>query len=290
MLERVVVGIDFSEASFDAARAALAQFGRGAEIILAHAISFPDPPPIVRGRYPRRDLVVATLRAGAEKRLNDLRQSLPNSRIALEIREGDPAEFLARVAEDHSADLIVVGTHGNGVGYPLGSTAESLVRITRVPVLLARGPAAGLRNVLVATDEPARSPEAFRWSASVAREHGASVAVLRVMPGAVATKVRATAGAARPASSGERPDSGDFLGRWAVQAGVAPDRVSGETALGDPLREILAAAERIEADLIILSRRPGGNTRRRILGSVVDGVLRRAACAVLIVPHPDRVR
>jgi nucleotide-binding universal stress UspA family protein len=54
-------------------------------------------------------------------------------------RLGDPAAALHQVAVDVDADLIVVGTHGR-TGLQkmrLGSVAEELIRIARLPVLVA---------------------------------------------------------------------------------------------------------------------------------------------------------
>jgi nucleotide-binding universal stress UspA family protein len=50
------------------------------------------------------------------------------------------ASVIARVAEESEAELIVIGTHGRrGVRRVLlGSVAESLLRVTRLPVLLVR--------------------------------------------------------------------------------------------------------------------------------------------------------
>jgi nucleotide-binding universal stress UspA family protein len=57
---------------------------------------------------------------------------------------GFPAEEILRYAEEHGADLLVLGTHGRtGVGRVLlGSVAEKVVRTAPVPVVTVRGPAA----------------------------------------------------------------------------------------------------------------------------------------------------
>ena len=52
---------------------------------------------------------------------------------------------------------------------------------------------------------------------------------------------------------------------------------------GNAVDEILAAAEEIDADLIILGSHGSGLARRFLLGSVSDGVLESAKCSVLIV-------
>jgi len=57
----------------------------------------------------------------------------------IHVRLGDPAEAIHQAAVDVNADLIVVGTHGRkGVEkLILGSVAEQLIRIARVPVVVA---------------------------------------------------------------------------------------------------------------------------------------------------------
>src|SRR5688572_22820251 len=91
-LERVVVGTDFSAPSIAAAQWVAGQFAREAEVVLAHVISIPAVPPIVQSRFPRRDLLVDTVRAGADAKLREMSLSLAAGRIWMEIREGPPVE------------------------------------------------------------------------------------------------------------------------------------------------------------------------------------------------------
>ena len=115
-LDRLVIGIDFSVPSVEAARFVARHLFPGAEIVLVHAIAIPEPPPIVRSRFPRRDLLVDTVREGAEKRLREISLSLNAERVWLEIREGAPVECLMQVAAEYSADIIAAGAHGERPG------------------------------------------------------------------------------------------------------------------------------------------------------------------------------
>ena len=58
----------------------------------------------------------------------------------LEVRTGDPAVQLERAAEEHGADLIVVGTRGHSVAHRLllGSVSTRLLHHARRPVLVVR--------------------------------------------------------------------------------------------------------------------------------------------------------
>ncbi|PSB92301.1 universal stress protein [Candidatus Pandoraea novymonadis] len=61
-------------------------------------------------------------------------------RLSLDISTKDIADTILRAAQDWRADLIVLGTHGHrGVTrLLLGSVAETLLRITTVPLLLIK--------------------------------------------------------------------------------------------------------------------------------------------------------
>ena len=63
------------------------------------------------------------------------------------------------------------------------------------------------------------------------------------------------------------------------------DGWTGETLVrnGNPVDEILRAAEEIDADLVVLGSHGTGRAKRFLLGSVSDRVLEYAACSVLIV-------
>jgi nucleotide-binding universal stress UspA family protein len=54
---------------------------------------------------------------------------------------------------------------------------------------------------------------------------------------------------------------------------------------GPTVEKILAEAERIGADLIVLGSHGHGAVYRSLLGSVSESVLRRAACPITIVPR-----
>lgn len=61
-------------------------------------------------------------------------------RSRLHVRFGDPVRVLQQVAVDYDADVLVVGTHGRrGIErLLLGSVASDLVKVARLPVVVAR--------------------------------------------------------------------------------------------------------------------------------------------------------
>ena len=58
-------------------------------------------------------------------------------RVATIILDGKPYDEILKVAESHSMDLIVLHMQGKGILERafLGSTAERVVRLARIPVL-----------------------------------------------------------------------------------------------------------------------------------------------------------
>jgi nucleotide-binding universal stress UspA family protein len=66
-------------------------------------------------------------------------------------------------------------------------------------------------------------------------------------------------------------------------------KAAGGTVAGTHLRmgqvdlEIVALAEELQADLIVMGSRGLGGVRRALMGSVSDSVVRHAHCPVLVV-------
>ena len=56
---------------------------------------------------------------------------------------------------------------------------------------------------------------------------------------------------------------------------------------GNPIVEILAAAERINADLIVMGSHSKGALKYAFLGSVAEKVLRKSQRPMLVVPLND---
>jgi nucleotide-binding universal stress UspA family protein len=71
------------------------------------------------------------------------------SRIEAHLWYGPPAAAIAEVARAEKVDLIVMATHGRGglERLVLGSVAESVLRGTRVPILIVRSEGTPVDNL-----------------------------------------------------------------------------------------------------------------------------------------------
>jgi nucleotide-binding universal stress UspA family protein len=89
---------------------------------------------------------VADMAAVLHERGDELtREALQTARDAgvegrAEVRRGRPADVLAAVAESEAAQMIVVGSYGEGPlkSFVLGGTAHRIAHVTTVPVLIVR--------------------------------------------------------------------------------------------------------------------------------------------------------
>lgn len=298
-VKRVVIGIDFSDPAINAERWAASYLAPGAELVLVHVLEVPETPGFLRRRAEPTPQLVESARAGAAKRLRELSIVFGERRLGVEVRVGDPAAQIADVARTYAADLIVVGKHGVNVGHwgRLGTTAERLVRQAPVPVLLAFGaPGSVPRQILVALDDGPDIARVVEWARTMCANGGERLTGVHVLSNAVLGHMLSAA-AAR--AKGDYFDDVDFrtemreeTAHWlehVLQARAPETIASSQVAFGDPATEILAVAERLAADLIVVGSRGTGRVRQALLGSVARDVLRGATRPVLVVTAPEDV-
>ncbi|MEX0908505.1 MAG: universal stress protein, partial [Gemmatimonadaceae bacterium] len=186
------------------------------------------------------------------------------------------------MAEEVDARLLVVGSHGprSGVWKLLGSTAERIARHSRQSLLLARNlPADGVRVALVAVDDSGFSPAMLEWIPRLTRHDGARVVVIHVVSPMLAGFVRVAASESEITAAERqlRQHAGEWLRGQIEEAGIAADL---DVAVGDVCFELLRAASRHAADLIILGSHDP--RRGRFLGSTAEFVLRQGSGPVLV--------
>jgi universal stress protein A len=145
--KNILAPTDLSEPSKSAIKTAVALARMcGAKLTLLHVVQMPvccsfDAPPDMN-----------EITDQARESLNDLARTFPPD-VSVEkiVRLGscEPAAEIVEKANDISADLIVIATHGySGLKRVLlGSTAERVVRHAQCPVLIVRRPHAAVPGV-----------------------------------------------------------------------------------------------------------------------------------------------
>jgi nucleotide-binding universal stress UspA family protein len=187
---------------------------------------------------------------------------------------GLPDAVLREVARRLAAELVVVGSHGRspitGV-LPPGSTSTSLARDAPVPVVLA----------------PAGAPEDEARLPGGALACGIDGSDLSVAAARTAARLAARLGVPLvlvTVDSGSGEPARDEAGVAAAVAEVAPDvEVRGERSTGAVAEELVTAAARHDAGLIVVGSRGRGPLTSALLGSVTAELLRRSDRPVLVV-------
>jgi nucleotide-binding universal stress UspA family protein len=135
------------------------------------------------------------------------------------------------------------------------------------------------KKIMVAYDGSAQAEAAFAHALELAARFGADLLILSVIrPAEPAMRVHPDGAVAEARAYFEERFS--KLRLEAASKGVS---LASEIASGHPAEEIVRAAEREHADLIVMGRRGKSLFERWKLGSISERVLRYAHCPVLAV-------
>ncbi len=141
-----------------------------------------------------------------------------------------------------------------------------------------------LRTVLCPTDFSDVSARAETYAAALARHYDASLHLLHVDPpmpvmapyGEIPVDARMfeeqrEVAEAELKKAGERARAGGLTVETTMKG-------------GHPAREILALADRAQADMLVIGTHGRGGVEHLLLGSVAEKIMRKASCPVLVVP------
>lgn len=269
-LERIVVGVDFTESSLAVAQWAGRHLAGSAALTLVHVIAMPMAPNASRRlpglAFPAEGTLRARVRSftGA---LRGLAGMIGGPETKVEVRVGDPAVELDAHAEALDADLIVIG--GNPVfrGAPRvdARTTERLVRDLTRPVLIARNVQAAPTTVLAALATDPNQAVVLTTARTVAERTAARVTTLRLSASGHGGALQSVASASR------------------TLGGVADAHHA--VSKREQVRMILDVARELGADLIVV-----GKSATEDRDDVARMLARTASCSVLVVPLPGEPR
>lgn len=280
-IERIFLATDFSPASRVAGSyaAALAQrFGAAVDAVHVY-----DP----AQNHTYEDGVLAPLDSLRQEmrraRLKSIERKLLSEGVEarVELAEGHPpSRQILSMIEDHMADLVVMGTSCRAglERLLLGSTAEGVLRETAHPVLTvgphcaaaAHGPLT-FRSIVYATDFSPQAARAAAFALSFAEDSAAHLYYCYVAEADASedpARVREFQAELRRLVP---EDSRDWCSPHCVVA-------NGTAAEG-----ILALANRVDADLIVLGARKSSFTLTHMERGVTPRVLAEAKCPVLTI-------
>lgn len=293
-----VDGSNFAEHALPYALGIARRTGATLHLALAHV-----PSEVLSPHYPLVDALEvrdAELREHDAAYIEALVERLKPSGVDLKpaLLRGRVASALADYVDAAAIGLVVMTTHGRG-GLQrawLGSTADSLIRHSMIPILLARpaedtreiGPESDheFHSVLVALDGSDTAETALRDAFEIGITETASLTLVHVIQPPVAaaspylphtiqlTHDEMEAREAHMRTYLERVAAGAWLEGRVTEVRVPVDY--------HPAPAILELAEEEGADLIVLGTHGRGGLRRLVLGSVADKVIRGTHRPVLV--------
>ena len=290
MYDRILVGVDFSDASLKSAGWVAERFP-DAEIVLFHAIAPVAPPSYVR-RALGSDVDLAGARTlDAQTNLEHLREDLGSSGPVL-VEEGWVPEAMNRAAVQTDAQLVVVAAHQKRV-YPweeLGERCVSIVKHASRPSLVWR-PSSGEHpdtTVLAAVDLRENSVPVAATAAAYARYFGSRLVLLHALPAYLQAYLRAVSTPAkvvdtfRALEQGARVEAVERIPEHLREGlDISVKIVRGKSIV----THVLTAAEAEGADLIVMGKSYAPNfVGLVLLGGTTGRVIRGANCTVLTLP------
>jgi nucleotide-binding universal stress UspA family protein len=206
--------------------------------------------------------------------------------LTQEVVEGDPAREIVDYARDREVDLIVMATHGYGPfrRFLLGSVTAKVLHDAGCPVWtgphLEDAPSyetIGFRSIVCAIDLAKGSGAVLEWAGRFAREYGAELAIVHVLPESLVqwggvyfdpewrSQAAATARGQIVRLQEELQTAGEVL----IEIGDAPVEVSD-------------VASRRKADLLVIGRGRESGLLGRLRANAY-AILRESPCPVVTI-------
>jgi nucleotide-binding universal stress UspA family protein len=272
----VVCAVDLSRGDErPAAVAARVARALGARAVLVHVVEY-EPPGVTSIHRVRE---VAALDTLVHK------HDFPEGTLA-RLVGGEPAKSLVRVARNHDAQLLVVGSRGLGeLGTALlGSVSAELLRTAPCPVVVVPPaltiplPHPSMGPVVCGVGGAERDPEVLRLAADLADRLGTDLLAVHAFDARPAYGIHPVA----IPVGGVREAAESRLERALADAGVTGERAVSPLPPADALAQ--AAVER-RASLVVVGSHGGGKLSSLLRGSVVTQLRSRIDRPVVVLPR-----
>jgi nucleotide-binding universal stress UspA family protein len=216
------------------------------------------------------------------------------------VTDGVPGAEILRIITEYHIDLVVLETRRRSKisSFLLGSVSEWVLNEAPCSVLIVRGKARPRKitkglNILIATDGSPDAKEAIEFVERLGLPPSAVLTLLHVVRKKVhQTAQLVTTDCIQPATFKKlaedllkvRGREGAKLLETTRKTLNRPEiKIVENLAFGHEAEEILKAAKRTRADLVMVGSRGLTGLRRFLLGSVSNKVVRHAPCSVVVV-------
>jgi nucleotide-binding universal stress UspA family protein len=210
--------------------------------------------------------------------------------VTLEFSTNGPAAGIIAAALRWTATAIAIGTHArSGIARAaLGSVADEVVRMARVPVIVTRAATAAkpLRRIVVGIDPAEPASDAALTAIAIAKERDVRLVYATIVDvQSILQPIAEVPFDPEPYVAQLKADARDALDAAVLDANAAgayPDRELSDSP--DPAGGLIDVARRRRADAIVVGTHHRGSVARLFLGSTAESVLRRSDVPVIVVP------
>lgn len=284
LLEKILLATDFSGASGDALRtAAYLAKNFNSEILLLHVLpegEAYDPDRIKKAATREMQRTADTL----------IREGVTKVQTILE--EGNSFARIINQAEMDDVNLIVMGAGDKSSGdhYPLGTTAEKVIRRAGKPVWVARaGFFPPIRKILCPVDFSEPSKRALHNAVHLARHFRVELTVLHVIQPLFGFYYNLNPVALESQKALETKRQGQFdlfLEEFDFHNVVWKRMV----LFGKAEREILNEIRYSGFDLLVMGAVGNSSQPRAMLGAVAEKVVREMPCSLVTLKSENAIR
>ena len=248
-----------------------------------------------QGRVPySRSILLSALDRSADDDAARARRSLarrwPNAEAV--VVDEAAVKGILHEAERFHADVVAVGWRGHGPARRLlmGSVSRGVVRGAKRAVLVVRQRAPRVRRIVIGFDASPHAQRAVQLVAKLVAPPDGRVTLVSVAEavtsgshGPPVGRLRSTiARELRRINAGRARAAMKALNRAAAELKRSGWRTHTQLRSGEPLRELMAAVNAADAQLLVVGARGTNGVRQLLLGSVAEGVLNRSTVPVLL--------
>jgi nucleotide-binding universal stress UspA family protein len=286
MYSTIVVGYDESESSKAALKeASLRVKQKNGKLYLVHAVYFDQEEFVILPSQMEQRFAAGTHVCKQAKQEIQTQFGL-NGSVESYVCEGEPPEVLVDIARGKKADLIALGTYGRkGLKRLLmGSVTSQVIVNAPCDVLVVKRPCSECtgtyQSLLVPYDGSEFSTKALIRAAGMAKTDGGRITVLYVIPRYEEMMEFYRSDSIKKSLHAEADKILGEATRVASGLGVS---ITTEVREGHASDEIVAAAQKLESDLIAMGTYGWKGVNSAIMGSTTNRVISNTASPVLVV-------
>jgi nucleotide-binding universal stress UspA family protein len=286
MYNNIVVGYDESLSSKAALKeASLRVKQHGGKMTLVHAVFFDQEefailPSQMEQRFEIGSKLCRLAKSGIQEEFG------LDGNVESYVCQGEPPDVILETAQGKQADLITLGTYGRkGLKrFLMGSVTSQVILNAPCDVLVVKKPctkcAGSYLSVLVPFDGSESSKKALTRASELAKQDGAEVSVLYVIPRYEEMVDFFKTEAISKSLYQEAEKIAESAKRLAAGLGVQIKAVVQEGHAGEKIVEI---ADKLKNDLIVMGTHGWRGMNKAILGSTAERIIAYANCPVLVV-------